>query len=404
VIGNPYYGLNDFNLRWIANSNWTYTAQLPVAAVNGSSTWLQFDGLDTFCSINLCGQHVASTNNQFRQWYFDVSDILNACTGSPQLNLNFGSAPNIANAIANEPGQETWPYGVEIPFEFPNRQFIRKEQNDFGWDWGPAFAPAGPWQPAYMISLGPSDIHARNLLVDIYRQGQLNNLSPDESQPWILNASVDFLGTLPSEATIRYILSDKEYNLVKSGRLSNTTASVDSITGSIVLPCELDLKLWWPSGLGDQNLYNLRIDVVDASNRTLSSSNRRVGFRTVVLDTSRISQEQLDLGVAPGNNWRVLVNGHEFYAKGSNFIPPDPFWNTVTEPRLRRLFQSAIDGRQNMLRVWSSGAYSPDFMYDLADGMDDVDNTTATRLTKSRNGTHALVRVRVWRRALSCES
>jgi len=28
VIGDPYYGLNDFNLRWVAWSNWTYTATI----------------------------------------------------------------------------------------------------------------------------------------------------------------------------------------------------------------------------------------------------------------------------------------------------------------------------------------------------------------------------------------
>jgi beta-mannosidase len=28
VIGDPYYGLNDFNLRWVAETNWTYTASL----------------------------------------------------------------------------------------------------------------------------------------------------------------------------------------------------------------------------------------------------------------------------------------------------------------------------------------------------------------------------------------
>ena len=49
------------------------------------------------------------------------------------LSINFGSAPNIANEIAAQSGQETWPYGVEIAFEFPNRQFIRKEGSDFGW-------------------------------------------------------------------------------------------------------------------------------------------------------------------------------------------------------------------------------------------------------------------------------
>jgi beta-mannosidase len=73
-------------------------------------------------------------------------------------------------------------------------------------------------------------------------------------------------------------------------------------------------------------------------------------------------------GVAPGNNWHFEVNGHEFYAKGSNFIPPDAFWPRVTEERIIQLFHSVIKGNQNMLRVWSSGAYSPDFMYDIADG------------------------------------
>lgn len=137
VIGDPYYGLNDFNLRWVAWSNWTYTsASIAGLQSNASSTWLLFNGLDTFTSISLCDQHVASTNNQFRQYWFDVSDILNKCSDAPVLSINFGSAPNIANAIAQEPGQETWPYGVEIVYEFPNRQFIRKEQSDFGWDWG----------------------------------------------------------------------------------------------------------------------------------------------------------------------------------------------------------------------------------------------------------------------------
>lgn len=28
VIGDPYYGLNDFNLRWVAWNNWTYSAPI----------------------------------------------------------------------------------------------------------------------------------------------------------------------------------------------------------------------------------------------------------------------------------------------------------------------------------------------------------------------------------------
>jgi beta-mannosidase len=126
VIGDPYHDLNDFNLRWVALNNWTYSSgpigelsSLTGKANGNSSTttsWLLFDGLDTFASIELCGRHVASTNNQFRQWWFDVSAIVDdACAdedGGAVLSMNFGSAPKIANKIAEEPGAETWPYYV----------------------------------------------------------------------------------------------------------------------------------------------------------------------------------------------------------------------------------------------------------------------------------------------------
>ena len=152
-----------------------------------TQTWLLFNGLDTFTSIEFCEQPVASTINQFRQHYFDVSALLSNCT-LPTVSINFGSALLIADQIAAEPNQATWPYGVEIIYEFPNRQFIRKEQSDFGWDWGPAFAPAGIWQPAYVVQLSmpanaSSDVCVRNSDFDISRMGQLNNLPPNQSAP-----------------------------------------------------------------------------------------------------------------------------------------------------------------------------------------------------------------------------
>ena len=61
------------------------------------------------------------------------------------------------------------------------------------------------------------------------------------------------------------------------------------------------------------------------------------------------------------------INGHEFYAKGSNFIPPDAFWPRVTSTKIQTLFDSVTAANQNMLRVWASGAYTPDFVYDMAD-------------------------------------
>jgi beta-mannosidase len=146
--------LNDFDLRWIGFNNWTYTSEikglydehsttrkLQVQDLTGYrqnstdlTTHLVFNGLDTYAAVEFCGQHIANTDNQFRQWVFDISKVLTSCKAcQPQLTVKFGATPNISAAIAAEPGQETWPGGIDEVYEIPNRQFVRKEQSDFGW-------------------------------------------------------------------------------------------------------------------------------------------------------------------------------------------------------------------------------------------------------------------------------
>lgn len=231
---------------------------------------------------------------------------------------------------------------------------------------GPAYAPAGPWQPAYVVQLDEAQVYPRNVLVDIYKQGQRNNFIPDQNQPWVMNVSIDVLGSLPSGASLSYTLKDISNSTIASGNLENTNRTESVISAASTLANDL-VELWWPVGMGPQTLYYLDIDVVSASNQTITSITRRVGFRTIVLNELPVTEEQISLGVAPGNNWHFEINGYPFYAKGSNFIPPDVFWPRVTADSIRQLFNSVVAGNQNMLRVWSSGAYSPDFMYDIAD-------------------------------------
>jgi beta-mannosidase len=93
----------EFVIYFIRHMADSYSSRLDSVA----STWLVFDGLDTFATIELCGQPVGTANNQFRQWTYDVSNILESCQGEPIISINFGSAPTIAIDIANEPGQES---------------------------------------------------------------------------------------------------------------------------------------------------------------------------------------------------------------------------------------------------------------------------------------------------------
>lgn len=299
----------------MAWADWNYTTTVPVENAGGShATYLLFDGLDTIATVWLCGQKVASTDNQFRQYYFDVTAILQSCPSgsSPELLVQFFSAPGTAAYLASQPGAETWPWGVEGLFEFPHRPFIRKEQSDFGWDWGPAFAPAGIWQNAWLVQLDGKDVSVRNSIFDIYRVGQLPNLPPDQGADWVLNASIDVLGTVPAGAKLRYSVIDPvTSDTVSNGELTNVTNAGDVITGQVVLS-GTQYELWWPSGLGPQNLYNVSVQIV-YSGMELASVNKRTGFRTIVLNLGEITQDQLAKGIAPGNNCKCFDDKYFFF-------------------------------------------------------------------------------------------
>ena len=109
VIGDPLYGFNDVNQLWVERSNWTWHSEGISGLESNSQTrsWLVFEGLDTFAEIKLCNHLVANVANQFRQFSFDVTDILPKCSGKPTLSINFGSAAKIVLEIANSTGPGT---------------------------------------------------------------------------------------------------------------------------------------------------------------------------------------------------------------------------------------------------------------------------------------------------------
>lgn len=269
---------------------------------SNAETFLLFNGLDTFANVSFCGEHVASTNNQFRQWRFNITDIWSKCSqkDAPELKVDFRSATQMATELANEPGAETWPFGIEGWFEYPHRAFIRKEQSDFGWDWGPAFAPAGIWQKAWVVQLSQEQLMIPNSMMDIYRAGQLNNLPPDQNANWVLNASLDSLTEIPRGARLTYQVTDIAGKIYDEGHLSNVTNGGNVITGTAVLDRN-KYKLWWPAGMGDQNLYNVTVNIVQ-NNKTLATARKRTGFRTIVLNLEPITNKQRSQGIAPGNN------------------------------------------------------------------------------------------------------
>ncbi|KAJ6598177.1 family 2 glycoside hydrolase [Mycena vulgaris] len=373
VIGDPLYGTNNTEQSWVTLQNWTYTSRaLPGLLTNlNTSTYLVFQGLDTFAHITLCNQVVGDTNNMYRQYIFDVTAILHAChMPAPQLAINFGSAVNITHALSAgsdaDPDDNFADSCSTTSREFSCKPYARKEQSDFGWDWAPALVPAGPWQPIYAVQMVVGQVYASNALVDIYRKGQMNNLPPDQTQPWVFNCSIDFVGTLIAESGMTLTLTNASGKRVLRQALTGVSQSSGTITGSTTIDASA-VQLWWPNGMGAQTMYAAAVTINDPRGLPVATVERRVGFRTVVLNLGAIANAQRAQGIAPGANWHFEINGHEFYAKGANFVPPDPLWPRVNETKITQLFELAQASHMNMFRVWASGAYLPDWIYDVAD-------------------------------------
>ncbi|KAJ7347940.1 glycoside hydrolase family 2 protein [Mycena albidolilacea] len=375
VIGDPLYGLNNTEQSWVPLQNWTYTSRaLTDLQLTGalSSTYLVFQGLDTFAHITLCNQVVGDTDNMFRQYIFDVSSILHSCGHTtPQLSINFGSAVNITHALSAGPDADPDDNFADscstTSSEFSCKPYARKEQSDFGWDWAPSLVPAGPWQPIFAVQMTPGQVHVNNALIDIYRKEQQNNLPSDQGMPWVFNASLDFVGSLPGvQIGMSLSLADANGKHVLTQALGGITQSPGTITGSTSI-APAAVQLWWPNGMGAQTLYTATVSVTGLLGVPITSVTKSVGFRTIVLNLSPVSDTELAAGVAPGAHWHFEVNGQPFYAKGANFIPPDPLWPRVNATKVEQLFALAQASHMNMFRVWASGAYLPDWVYDAAD-------------------------------------
>jgi len=147
--------------------------------------------------------------------------------------------------------------------------------------------------------------------------GQLPLVPPDQSTDWVLNASIDYLGSLPPYTSLRYHLTDGNRKIIVRGELTNVTSTEGTITGSAIIP-KGSVELWWPIDMGTQPLYNLTVEVVSQDNKTTLSVQKRIGFRTIVVNMWPVTEERLNQGIAPGNHWHFEINGHEFFAKGSS--------------------------------------------------------------------------------------
>ncbi|MCB9423424.1 MAG: glycoside hydrolase family 2 protein [Ardenticatenaceae bacterium] len=330
-IPDPFVGDNEKKVQWVAEADWEYRYQFAASDVlTQSHIWLVCDGLDTLAAVVLNGRTLGQTNNMFRQYRWDVKELLQA--DNNELLITFASPVQYITekqAVRPLPG---------VSQAIPGGPYLRKAPCQFGWDWGPQLPPIGIWKDIRLEAgsgVRLADVHLRQDHAD----GQVT-----------VSADVMLAGQVDEDLTVQLqiISPDGEAFVVE------TTSQFTIHNLLFIIPSP---QLWWPNGYGDQPLYQVIINL--RQGETLLDERRyQLGLRTI-----KLRQEPDEWG----RSFEFMVNGVPIFAKGSNWIPADSFPTRISDEYLEALIRGAVETHQNMLRVWGGGFFEEERFYDLCD-------------------------------------
>jgi beta-mannosidase len=330
-IPDPFYRDNEKQVQWITEADWVYerSFNVPKAVLKNDFVLLRCEGLDTVATIEINGTEVGRADNMFRVWEFDVRNVLRA--GGNNIRITFGSP--LAYISKNESSApNSWVRG---------RAWIRKEPCSFDWDWGPDLASSGIWRAITLETFNRARI--ADVLVEQHLAGNRATLAVTVNSDEPAQASIP----LKAAITVRH-----------GGKIvANTAATLSNGRGSGQLEIR-HAKLWWPAGMGQQPLYEVEVELMDGTGKTIDSTIKRIGLREL--------KAVLPQGDSP---FHFEVNGVPFFSKGANWIPCDSFTSRVTPEILRRYVADAAAVNINTLRFWGGGYYEDDALFDACDEM-----------------------------------
>jgi beta-mannosidase len=332
LIPDPFFGSNEKKLAWIHKNEWIYETNfdLPSEFRLDKPIHLICEGLDTICDIRLNGKLLGQTENMFRQFRFTNNNVITEQNN--HLQLYFHSPSKVGQ-------HEEKRFGKLWGANNTERVFLRKAQYSFGWDWGPSFPTMGIWKPIYLYQ--SNDVCIGNVRFH-------TSAIHDKSAVVMVEIVLD--GKTSEAKSVNIDLKNGDHVLHKN------------VTDLKSTPIQQVLKisnprLWYPSGAGEANLYQLKVYLINQKNERVDEWIGHVGIRTVYLETKSKGK----------SSFCFVINGKPIYMKGANWIPADSFLPRISLEKYEFLLSMAKDSGINMLRVWGGGIYENDIFYELCD-------------------------------------
>ena len=319
-MNDPFYRENELDALALMEEDFEFCRIFDVSqeALDKKHTAIYFEGIDTIAQVFLNGVQIGEADNFFRSWEWEVTGLLRPSNNELKVRI---LSPT---RFIRERDKEYHIGGTQHAMKgFPQ---IRKPHCMFGWDWGPRLPDAGIWKGVSLLAYGD-----RRLGEIRIRQRHENGV--------FLNVKAE-----PADAEIFVKDPDgREWQIPNGAEVP------------VENPC-----LWWPNGLGEQPLYEVRVCLRGDGGEIIEETVRRIGLRTLTVRRQKDNY---------GESFFHEVNGVPFFAMGANYIPEDSVLCRVTPERTRRLLEDCRDSHFNIIRVWGGGYYPGDDFYAACDEM-----------------------------------
>jgi beta-mannosidase len=316
-IPDPTVGLNADVAREASYREWWFRREFDVPQ-DVPRARLVFDGVDYSCTVWLNGVRLGRHEGAF---------------GGPDYNVTGLLRPRNVLVVRLDPAPAEWP-------------LVLKTNVVYGWHYV-NLPSLGIWRsvrldPAPSVEICNPFVAARDAqagVVDLCLS--------------LRSRSAGFSGVL------RGVAAPED----SGGEPLGFEVPVSASTGECPLHLRMTIpspKLWWPNGLGGQNLYRLTLAFEPDKGGDAAVAATTFGIRTV-------ETRPLPDGPSPARyNWTFVINGRPVFMKGANWCIQDALLR-LDAARYARFLGLAKAQHLQLLRAWGGGLLETDEFYDQCD-------------------------------------
>jgi beta-mannosidase len=365
VIKEPLEGNNFLECNWIENKSWWFKKEFYAdeSFLTGDIIELTMESLDSEADVFLNYNYLGHQKSAFYPFQKDIKEYIKPGRNIVLVRVTSGlehvsqmDLAGISECVSTEYEQGRDKTGTRGD---KRRAFVRKPQYAYGWDWGARVATCGIMKAVYLESyskLAVRSVHAVTKEISTSALDTTGYLKPENIAEIKLEVEIENFhpySTIDAEINFEIYHAGVKVKEIQAQELLKSGLNYIDIDTAIERA-----RLWWPSGMGEQDLYTARVSV-KTEEGIEHSCDTRFGIRKIRLIQDKINSKEREFAFE--------INGVKTFCKGANWIPADSIYARISDEKYEKLIKEAKEANFNMLRVWGGGLYEREIFYERCD-------------------------------------